>query len=270
MDTWPIGTRDTTEFPKLSPIKVQYRDHLEKILQLNGKDWNDIGGFGTPSRFRSYRKMYERLGIICKNGDKLVSTWLGEKVAKLEQGLLGAQQAYLDQMRNEIIAILSRYQFKNPSDRDSVNFPDDFDIQPCLCFWKMMLALDNRINYQEVNRVVLRIMHMADIDAAIEKIKAARAALVANPSASLDTILGIPVVSDQPTARIAGLFSQVGWGDLLITGVQGDGFRYLISDAIPAIKKVVENPPFLALQRFVKKSIWDFGQSTSQIGRAHV
>ena len=108
MDTWPIGTRDTTEFPKLSPIKVQYRDHLEKILQLSGRNWNDIGEFGTPSRFRSYRKMYERLGIICKNGDKLVSTWLGEKVEKLEQGLLVAQQAYLDQMRNEIIAILSR------------------------------------------------------------------------------------------------------------------------------------------------------------------
>ena len=243
MDTWPIGTRDTTEFPKLSPIKVQYRDHLEKILQLNGKAWNDIGGFGTPSRFRSYRKMYERLGIICKNGDKLVSTWLGEKVEKLEQGLLRAQQAYLDQMRNEIIAILSRYQFKNPSDRDSVSFPDDFDIQPCLCFWKMMLALDNKINYQEVNRVVLRIMHMADIDAAIEKIKTARADLVTNPAASLDDILGIPVISDQPTARIAGLFSQIGWGDLLITGVQDDGFRYLNSDAIPALRKVFENPP---------------------------
>ncbi len=243
MDTWPIGTRDTTEFPKLSPIKVQYRDHLEKILQLSGRNWNDSGEFGTPSRFRSYRKMYERLGIICKNGDKLVSTWLGEKVEKLEQGLLVAQQAYLDQMRNEIIAILSRYQFKNPSERDSVSFPDDFDIQPCVCFWKMMLALGNKINYQEVNRVVLRIMHMADIDAAIEKIKTARAVLTANPSASLDTILGIPVVSDQPTARIAGLFSQIGWGDLLITGVQDDGFRYLNNDAIPALQKVVENPP---------------------------
>ena len=76
MDTWPIGTRDTIEFPKISPVKVQYRDHLEKILKLHGKDWNDIGEFGTSSRFRSYRKMYERLGIICKNGDKLASTWL--------------------------------------------------------------------------------------------------------------------------------------------------------------------------------------------------
>ena len=243
MDTWPIGTRDTTEFPKISPVKVQYRDHLEKILKLHGKDWNDIGEFGTPSRFRSYRKMYERLGIICKNGDKLASTWLGEKIAKLEQGLSGAQQVYLDQMRSEIIAILSRYQFKNPSDRDSVSFPDDFDIQPCVCIWKIMLALDNKINYQEVNRVVLRIMHMADIDAAIEKINSARTELITNPNASLDDILGLPVVTDQPSARIAGLFSQIGWGDLLITGVQEDGFRYLISDAIPLIKKIIENPP---------------------------
>lgn len=243
MDTWPIGSRDTTEFPKISTVSVQFREHLTNMIKQNGKDWNDVGPFGTPQRYRSYRKMYERIGIVCKGNDKLVTTWLGDRISSLERELTVVQDEHVGKLRDDIISVLSRYQFRNPADKDSLKYPADFDIQPCVCFWKIMLALDNKISYEEVNRVVLRVMHMADIDAAIAKIKAARETLKVSPNAPLDAILGLQVVTDQPTARIAGLFSQIGWGDLLITGVLEDRCRHLVDVALPSIKRVVEHPP---------------------------
>jgi len=99
----------------------------------------------------------------------------------------------------------------------------------------------------EINRVLLRVMRMADLDEAICIIREARikygnySGLSAD---ALDDILGLPVHADQVPARIAPWFSFAGWGGLIIEqNVDSEGFRNLTSEAVPLVEKILENPP---------------------------
>ena len=153
----------------------------------------------------------------------------------------------LNELRTTAIGILSRYQLRNPQDNE--NLPADCDILPAICIWKAMRELDNKLHPEEVNRVILRIMQMKDLDLGINKIKNARGALAGGKYTSLTQerlreILGEPVHTEQIQARIAPWFSFVGWGGLLIEqSVDENGYRRLVQLAIPIIDRILEKPP---------------------------
>lgn len=110
-----------------------------------------------------------------------------------------------------------------------------------------MLLLGNKIHYEEMNRVILHVMQMSDLDAAIAKIQEARNYGKTYSEMSedeLQTLLGEQVHTNQPPARIAPWFSFAGWGGLLIdqNSVEA-GFRNLSLNAIPLLQSAVDNPP---------------------------
>lgn len=110
-----------------------------------------------------------------------------------------------------------------------------------------MRGLDNKINIEEMNRVILHVATMDDIDGAVQRIKSART-VYGNytdiPSSELDEVLGKQVHPDQPSARIAPWFSSAGWGGLIIeTRQQDDRYRWLTSAAIEIIDSKLDNPP---------------------------
>ncbi len=251
---WPSGIRDTTEFPTISiEVQANLREHLAAFCSLDGVGWQDYSGQAAQgnlntaeSRLRTYRKMYERLGLIYRDEDKIRLSKLGIGIRDLENNLKLAREKLLDGLRVSAIDVLARYQLKNPIDGPSL--PDSCDVQPYLVIWKMMRSLDNKINYEEMNRVVLRIVSMNQVDAAIQKIRTAREAQAAAGHAftgeELTEHLGAPVHSDQPSARIAPWFSAAGWGGLLIGQNQDDdGYRRLVDSAVPFIDRKIANPP---------------------------
>lgn len=253
-DHWPSGIRDTTEFPKVSlhPFDVSLRPHLDAFCKMDGVGWtdydaqNEVSGLETSgSRLRTYRKMYEKLGLIYRKGDVLRLSRLGHQIAALESELNTQKDAILDQLRITAIDIVSRYQLQNPMDKD--NLPADCDVLPSIVIWQTMLSLDGKLHYEELNRVLLRVMRMADLDGAIETIRVARRQCEnysGVPSDILDNILGLPVHTDQASARIAAWFSFTGWGGLIIEqNADNDGFRNLVPESIPLIEKILENPP---------------------------
>lgn len=213
---WPSGIRDTTEFPVVNiEIGVEFREHLKAFCSLDGISWNDYNAQAsvgqlttTDQRIRTYRKMYERLGLIYKENDCIHLSRLGIAIKNLEETLNEQKQNELNRIRETAINILSRYQLKNPV--DGPNLPDECDVRPYFCIWEAMSQLDNKINYEEMNRVLLRIMRMKDLPEAILKIKNARTQYgnyqLLSPE-ELDSILGKQVHTDQPTARIAPWFS---------------------------------------------------------------
>lgn len=253
MDSWPSGIRDTTEFPTIKlEFNVSMRKHLEAFCKLDGVGWKayeeqaDIGNIeGSESRLRTFRKLYEMLGLIYREDDTIRLSRLGVLLSQLEQRLNEQKEAALDDITAVAVDILSRYQLKNPIDDSGLD--KTCDVLPCICIWKAMSDLDNKINYEEVNRVLLHVMRMADLDDAIAKIRNARR-LYGNyadlESQKLDEVLGTQVHTNQPSARIAPWFSFAGWGGLFIEQTQdSEGYRHLCDSAIPFVKKVLDNPP---------------------------
>ena len=83
--SWPSGIRDTTKFPTVNlNFDVTLRQHLEAFCKMDGVGWNDydtqknIGQInGEPQRYRAYRKLYETLGVLYKEDDKIRLSKLG-------------------------------------------------------------------------------------------------------------------------------------------------------------------------------------------------
>lgn len=250
---WPSGARDTTEFPKVElQFDVSLREHLAAFCKMNGVDWNDYEGqkdagnlTTADSRIRTFRKMYEKLGLLYKEDGKIRLSRLGVQIENLEESLNKEKERILNDLRETAIDILSRYQLRNPV--DGPNLPNDCDILPCVCIWKAMRELDNKINYEEMNRIILYVMKMQDLDSAIDKIKNARVhygIYSGIDSATLNTILGEQAITDQPPARIAPWFSFAGWGGLIIEqNTDAEGYRHLNEESIPLLDEILVNPP---------------------------
>lgn len=254
MTTWPSGNRDTTEFPAIEiSADPKLRSHLEGFTRLDGISWNDYEEQRKESkldiedpRLRTYRKMYEQLGLIHQSDDKIRLTSLGLKIKSLENELTHKKQELLESAAKDAIDILSRYQFKNPIDDRGNALPSDFDVFPYWTIWKIMSELDGKLHHEELNRVVLRIDRMDKINDAIEKIRSARKSGIEYSQASeidLSSALGERVVTDQPTARMASWFSIAGWGGLIISLSGEDGFRHFNAHSKYHILKTVSSLP---------------------------
>ena len=224
-DHWPSGARDTTEFPNVAlQFDVSLREHLKAFCAMDGVGWTDYDGQNeaselgaSGSRLRTYRKMYEKFGLIYREEDKINLSRLGQQIAALESDLDAQKEAVLNKLRITATDILSRYQLRNPV--EDYGLPKSCDVLPSIVIWKAMMMLDGKLHYEEINRVILRVMRMADLDEAIETIRAARDqhGNYSGISASvLDDALGASVHTEQVPARIAPWFSFVGWGGLII------------------------------------------------------
>ncbi|GEM_PF-1323120 len=254
LDHWPSGIRDTTQFPELSiEITPEYRKHLEAFLKLEKIGWSDyesqenIAHLGIKDqRYRTYRKLYQNYGLIYKDGDQIALSRLGQFFSELPNSIEKEKEKRLKEACEIAIDILSRYQLYNPTEDQLSELPVDCDVLPSICIWRIMLECDFKLHYEEMNRVVLRIMKMDELDSAINKIKDTRNKINSDYSANnnnLDFLLGKPVHSEQVSARIAPWFSFVGWGGLII-GQQANksGFRELISINIDLLKNKINKP----------------------------
>lgn len=256
---WPSGARDTTEFPKVEiTIDASFREHLAAFLRLDGIGWNDYEGQREQSgqtvansRMRTNRKMYERMGVIYKDSGTLRLSRLGLQMKALEHDLDAAKEQVFSPLRATAVDILARYQLRNPVDDAEHQLPASCDVLPCVCIWKAMRALDNKISYEEMNRVLLHVMEMNQLDEAIQIIRNARAKYSSFPvldDAVLTALLGEPVHTNQASARIAPWFSFAGWGGLVIAqNPDTDGFRTLVEETLPQIDAILAKPyPYFA------------------------
>lgn len=183
LNHWPSGIRDTTEFPKVNiDIGVSLREHLNAFIKMDQVGWTDYDAMNTVgstdlsgSRLRTYRKMYEKFGLIYCENNKIKLSRLGYQMAALEPNLENAKNKVLNELRTTAIEILSRYQLRNPQENEEL--PKDCDILPAICIWRAMRELDDKLHPEEINRVILWIMKMEDLDEGIIKIKNARVAL---------------------------------------------------------------------------------------------
>lgn len=267
---WTSGVRDVTELPSVEftfaesePVaEIGFdKKHLEGFTKLEGVAWNDYdkqkqasGLAISDERIRTYRKLYQTLGLIRRDteSETIRLTPLGEQIKSLNASEIEKrfsravdnerQQIYGD-IRKTAVSILSKYQLKNPF--DGTGFPDDCDVQPAICVWKAMLNLEGKLHHEELNRVLMHVRRMDEIDSAIKRIREAREKSVDyRDDTEATRHLGKRVINDQPSARTSAWFSFLGWGGIIIeTKNDSDGFRNLVPEAVPFIEKAVANPP---------------------------
>ncbi|MDK1030182.1 MAG: hypothetical protein QGD96_12775, partial [Anaerolineae bacterium] len=263
MNCWPLTDRDTTEFPSLDHEgSIQFRSHLEGFLNLDGVGWTDFdaqllrSGLDIDhSRLRTYRKMYERLGLIYRKLDKIRLGAIGLSMRELQQKkYAGYAESDYECLKRQAIDVLARYQLMNPAETGR-QLPESCDIFPYRCIWEAMIYLNKKLHIEEINRVIARIMTMSDLDTAIELIVSARTRIPSYKDASeanLKNCLGEPVLTNQHPARISSFMSLAGWGGLVIEhNVDKNGFYTLNETTIPLISKYVENPPeFFVTQNY--------------------
>ena len=266
---WPSGDRDVTEWPEVS-IQVEpiLREHLEDFTKIDGLGWNDYsamdsvtGQTRTPQRWRSYRKMYERLGMIRNREGNISLTQFGKGLSDLGSSISHERDRILESLALRGCRILLRYAFKNPIEDgpEFISLPTDCDMRPYFAIWKSMNCLDGKLHYQELNRVLLHVMRMSDLDVAIQKIENARLGVDGNykdkTTAQLDAILGAEVNSDQPSARMAAWFSLAGWGGLIIDrNADENGYRNLAPAGKKVLASVLKEP--LPIFRGTTKEEW--------------
>lgn len=282
---WPMPGRDTTEFPTIDiSADISFREHLEDFLhipdQVSENDYEKInqsfpsGKEYTPQRIRTFRKMYERLGLIYPKDSKLKQTELGNRIYQLQNRFNNLKESELSNICQMAVSLLKKYQFANPLDMP----PSDekykkLTVHPYYFLWILMLKLDFKIHFEEINRVVLWAEKDEDISNIVDRLVSARKKINykdANES-ELDSELGPPVFTQQISARIAPLYSNAGWGGLIISNkVDDDGFRYITETAKPHIVNLEQSPPqFLETEseeEWIEYYYSDLKQSGSHTG----
>ena len=131
MTTWESGSRDTTEFPELKVnVDGELRAHLDGFAQLDGVDLTDYEKQKTDSRLsvsdqrlRTYRKMYEQLGLLYPKNNKIALSRLGFQFKNLKSTIIEKRDELFDNLARSAIDILSRSTAIIPQ------------VGPCCCYF---------------------------------------------------------------------------------------------------------------------------------------
>ena len=171
LDKWQAPDRDSPS------IELDYSfrmtDQLKTLLSMEGFDGlnEDAVKLRTGqdvSRPRRWHLMFERMGLLYRHNDQTQLTDLGREILRASES-----DPKLDLAKKALVT-LSRYQLKNPVDEEGGAYPDDCDIHPYWAVWKACDELDGKLHWDELNREIMRVLRHTDLNAAIEKIRAAR------------------------------------------------------------------------------------------------
>ncbi|HSH60411.1 MAG TPA: hypothetical protein VK988_12395 [Acidimicrobiales bacterium] len=167
-------------------------------------------GTGVPSarRYRAGRQMYQTIGLLYEDESGIVRV--------TEFGL--ATLRWLNLLHEGNVPVLGRHaafalaacQLRNPTG-DGESYDPVMEVFPFAFIWRVMLALDNRIASDELNRAVLQIRTEDDLGAAIDAISRYRR------TGNLDDMGSETVTGDGKNDRIISWMAAASFGWTLIS-----------------------------------------------------
>jgi len=131
------------------------------------------GGTGTPDpkRYRDGKQVYQTVGLMYEDQQGVVRvTELGKATLRWSSlinpknaSILGRHAAYA----------LAACQLRNPTGAGR-KYADGIEVFPFQFIWRAMLALDGRINSDELNRAMFKVRNEQELAECILRIRAAR------------------------------------------------------------------------------------------------
>jgi len=128
------------------------------------------GGTSTTpdrKRYRDGRHVYQTVGLLYEDGERLRVTELGKATARWVGNLTPVNSVVLG--RHAAYG-LSACQLRNPTVAGR-KYNGAVEVFPFAYIWRAMIALDSRISSAELNRVVFRVTNESDLNDAIAKIR---------------------------------------------------------------------------------------------------
>jgi hypothetical protein len=196
--------RPFLESDGLSPEEVLGKLPYDKA-RSSGGDAPD------PKRYRDGRQVYQTAGLVYEAADRLRVTGLGRATLR-----------WLDIIHEKNVVILGRHaayalaacQLRNPTGAGTA-YAASMVVFPFAFIWRAMLALDNRISSDELNRAIFKVRNEDELGQAIGRIAEARTAGTVEPMGE-ETISG-----DRKDDRIIPWISIASFGWTLIAN-KGD------------------------------------------------
>lgn len=194
-------------------------------------------------RIRTWKSTFESMGflIVDTASDQYQLTSLGRAVRDLYDNLNDKIEGANDRLAQLAVGMLFRHRLRNPL--SGQDYPEDSDVRPYQFMFRAMRLLDNRIHWQEMNRVLMHVLYRKDEDAAIQKIGLIRQQTAGVYDDANVALLGTPCVDDgnETKRRITPWFSQASFGGLLIAADDDVlGFRCLAETYKPLVDEAVK------------------------------
>ena len=172
----PAGSAVGLAFSLDLKTEDQGNPTLKALLQMHGMNAYDDATVssvtGQPiKRARRWAKFFASMGLMYRDGQITYLTDWGKYLATAPEE---EEKAFRLSVAGMAIRVLSKYQLKNPADDTQNRYPADCDVFPYWCIWKAADELDGRIHWDEVNRELMHVLKMAELPAAIDRIRRAR------------------------------------------------------------------------------------------------
>jgi hypothetical protein len=196
----------------------------------------------SEQRLRTWKKAFEDMGILNVAEDRVRATRFGKAIidgwTRVDEALRGA---------NSRIALLgsevaNRIRLAPPG-KIPDNVPADADLLPIRAIWRAFRGLDDKLHWQDVNRVLGNVHYEQDVPAAIEHIRAFRKKHNDNYSDGVLPDLGTLPLSNDPR-HITPWLNRASIGGLLFPSeADGDGFRRLNDQGRGVIDDMLAQSP---------------------------
>lgn len=224
----------TADGEKFEPPYEAVRTRVEKIIeesksrerqgQAPSKDVAD-------QRLRTWKAIFESFGFLHTDAVQNIIRLspLGRAVRSLYDEVNRSIEGANDHLATLGIAVLNRHLLYNPIDGES--YPKDSDLRPFRLIWRSMRELDDKLHWEEMNRVLMKVNYRHQVDAAIKHIRDVRKQFNGIYDKKALESLGDPAVSEgaETKRRITPWFTRAGFGGMLISGTDDEhGYRHLV------------------------------------------
>lgn len=231
---WSCAFRSTFRlYPRVGGAK----DSLDVFLEGQGKTPDELlaelpydtarssapGALPDPKRYRDGRQLFRTVGLVYEEASNekrvLRVTALGSAVRRWRPEISENNAPVLGRHAAQALAAC---QLRNPT-REGGSYGSDTIVFPFSFIWRAMLALDNSISSDELNRAIFKVKTEDELHNAIDGIKASRA------SNDL-SVLGDETVTEQAkNDRILVWMAWASFGWTLIQDKRSAGGIYTIA-----------------------------------------
>jgi hypothetical protein len=180
-----------------------------------------------PKRYRDGRQVYQTVGLLYEDGGKVRVTDLGV-----------AARRWLDIVTPRNRVILARHaayalaacQLRNPSGAGS-KYAETVEVFPFAFIWRAMLALDNRISSDELNRSIFKARNVDELGKCIESIRQARA------KNDLSLLGGETIEGEMKNDRVIPWVSMASFGWTLFSDKGSDTYYQLDESTLSVVRE---------------------------------